>query len=310
MKYYLAPLEGITGYIFRNAINKFFGDGIEKYYAPFLVPCTKRALSQKEINEISPDNNKNYKLVPQILTIDADDFNRVKHFLREMGYEEVNLNLGCPSRTVASKGRGAGALADTEALDRFLDGIFADRDENISIKTRIGIGDAEEFDEILEIYKKYPISELIIHPRVLKEYYNGTPHRDVFYKTLLNYENPVCYNGDIFSCDNNDELFSKSVEYKQFNSVMIGRGILKNPSLIRELTGGKRASNAEILDMLSELREKYESTMSGQVPVLYKMKEIWSYLGEGYTENQKQVKKILKCKSIGEYRVLEKQILS
>lgn len=310
MKHYLAPLEGITGYIFRNALKEFFGEGIDKYYAPFLVPCTKRALSQKEINEISPDNNSRYELVPQILTIDADDFTRVKLFLRNMGYEEVNLNLGCPSRTVASKKRGAGALEDTEALDRFLDGVFKDGDRDISIKTRIGIESESEFEDILEVYGRYPIKELIIHPRVLKEYYKGKPHRDTFYGTLEKYTGNICYNGDIFSVEDERNLLTECGGDDRINAVMIGRGALKNPSLFRELAGGAKAGNEEIAGFLTKLRNDYSNAMSGQTPVLYKMKEIWSYLGDNYPQSEKQVKKLLKCKSLEEYKVYERQILA
>ena len=362
MKFYVAPMEGITGYIFRNALAKYFKEGIDKFYTPFLVPCEKRALSAKEKGEVLPSNNAGLNVVPQILTIDSGDFTRLKKELRELGYTEVNLNLGCPSRTVASKGRGAGALSDVNALDRLLDGIFADGDRDISVKTRIGIDDPAEFAAIMDVYRKYPIKELIVHPRTLHEQYGGKPHVDVFAREALGkfviskeadgsasvvdeasvagtnlvadaaFETKICYNGDICSVKDYEELVAKvansgnadavnsgcavaenSGNADAVNSgleaVMIGRGILRNPGLIREITTGVVATNEEIGAFLDELLCDYSAVFSGERPVLFKMKEIWSYLRTRYPECEKEIKKLIKCKSIAEYKVMQKVIL-
>ena len=323
MKIYVAPMEGITGYIFRNALSQVFKEGIDKFYTPFLVPCEKRALSAKERGEVLPEHNMGINVVPQILTIDANDFTRLKSELRELGYTEVNLNLGCPSRTVTSKGRGAGALADTDALDRLLDGIFVKPDGEISIKTRIGTEDPSEFGKIMEVYRKYPIKELIVHPRTLSEQYGGKTHVDTFVKECLgaargekNVSTTFCYNGDICSVTDYEKIVSfveeKAGETKNSNmlhAVMIGRGILKNPGLIREITTGVVATNEEIERFLENLLEEYSRIFSGERPVLFKMKEIWSYLRVRYPECDKEIKKLIKCKSLAEYKVLQKAIL-
>lgn len=324
MKFYLAPMEGITGYIFRNALSQCFKEGIDKFYTPFLVPCEKRALSAKERGEVLPENNAGLSIVPQILTTDAIDFTRLKSELRELGYTEVNLNLGCPSRTVASKGRGAGALADTEALERLLAGIFAKEDREISVKTRIGISDPEEFTKIFEIFCRYPIKELIIHPRTLKEQYDGQPHREVYYEAAKSLKDvsgskivSCCYNGNIYTVDDYNSLIGG---YEQnvaklsdfpggLNSVMIGRGILANPGLIREITTGKVASNEEIREFLDKLCGDYTEAFSGERPVLFKMKEIWSHLRVRYPDRTKEIKKLIKSKSLEEYNIIKNQIL-
>lgn len=339
MKFYVAPMEGITGYIFRNALAQFFKEGIDKFYTPFLVPCEKRALSAKERGEVLTSNNAGLNVVPQILSIDSGDFTRLKKELRELGYSEVNLNLGCPSRTVASKGRGAGALADIDALDRLLDGIFAEDDKEISVKTRIGIDNPSEFSSIMKVYEKYPIKELIIHPRTLHEQYGGKPHVDEFIKEVMSTEiganigpktntgankiacscTKICYNGDICSkedYENLEALFkgqnkdvSASHENHRVNAVMIGRGILKNPGLIREINTGVAATNDEIGDFLNKLLNDYGDVFSGERPVLFKMKEIWSYLRTRYPDKEKEIKKLIKCKSIAEYKVMQNVIL-
>lgn len=310
MKYYVAPLEGITGYIFRNAFNDYFGEGVSKYYTPFMVPHVKRAFNHKELAGIIPEHNKGINLVPQVLTNDVEDFTRFAGYLRELGYDEVNINLGCPSRTVTSKGRGAGALADVEALDKFLDGVFASGDENISIKTRIGIDDPDEFGDILNVYKKYPIAELTIHPRVMSEQYKGCVHYDVFADAVKSYGRPICYNGDIFSVEDYMRLVDKlSNDGIDVPAVMLGRGILKNPSLIRELSGGMPFASKELYDFLNRVREDYEREFSGETPVLFKLKELWSYLGSSYADREREVKKIIKSKSLQEYDTYVKAIL-
>lgn len=304
MKFYLAPLEGITGYIFRNAFNEFFGDGVNKYFTPFLMPHVKRAFSEKELSGICPENNEGINLVPQILTNSAEDFTRLKNEIRSLGYEEINLNLGCPSGTVTAKGRGAAMLSDVQALDRFLDGIFADGDENISVKTRIGVSEPEEFRRILSVYIKYPIKELTIHPRVLEEMYRGKAHKDVFIDGCGQYDKPLCYNGDICSYEDYNALISELENAgvaDKVGSVMIGRGALKNPSLIRELSGGQKATDSEMRAFFEKLKKDYLADFSGETPVLYKLKEIWGYVGTGYPDKEKLVKKLLKSKNISEY---------
>ena len=169
MYYYLAPMEGITTWVFRKAYHKYFRP-MDKYFTPFLVPHTHKDFNFKEKNEILPEHNAGQNLVPQILTNNAEDFVRTANALKRYGYEEVNLNLGCPSGTVVSKGRGAGFLRHIEKLDRFFDEVFSSLEMKISVKTRIGIQEPGEFEEILEVYNRYPLSELIIHPRIRQDF--------------------------------------------------------------------------------------------------------------------------------------------
>ena len=94
MRYYLAPLEGITGYIFRNAHTRLFTSA-DKYFSPFLVPKPNsgKQFSAKEKADILPEHNQNIHLVPQIMTNKAADFIAMTKALEEYGYQEVNLNL-------------------------------------------------------------------------------------------------------------------------------------------------------------------------------------------------------------------------
>lgn len=316
MKYYLAPLEGITGYIFRNALHDHFGDGIIKYFSPFIMPHLKRAMLTKDIQDVLPEHNKGMHLVPQILTNTAEEFLRLEEELREFGYEELNLNLGCPSGTVANKGRGSGFLAHPGELHAFLDEVFSKTQCRISLKTRIGFQSVEEFPRLLEIYNQYPLEELIIHPRVRAEYYNGTPHHEVFLYAMEHSKCPLVYNGDIWSGEDEKKLMvqMQGTAARQdgagLHAIMCGRGILRNPSMIRECCGGAPYTREELNAFLNQIEQGYTEVMSGEVPVLFKMKEIWTYLGKSFPGQEKLVKKILKSKHLLEYEMLAREIIS
>lgn len=197
MKYYMAPMEGLTGYVYRNAYHKFFRP-MDRYFTPFIA---NRKMSSGEIRDLLPEHNEGMHVVPQILTNRSADFLAVAKEIAQYGYDTVNLNVGCPSGTVVAKGRGAGLLEDPETLDRFLYEIFAGYDGRISVKTRIGMEDEEEWKDILAVYEKYPLEELIIHPRVRRDFYKGKPRLDAFSYAMEESGHRLCYNGDICSAE-------------------------------------------------------------------------------------------------------------
>ena len=322
MKFYLAPLEGVTGYIFRNALKEYF-PGTDRYFTPFIVPDQRHALRKRELRDILPENNQVKELVPQILTSDPVRFVETAKALAEYGYEEVNLNLGCPSGTVVAGGRGAGMLADVDRLDRFLDQIFRDTDLHISVKTRIGMEHPEEGYTLMKIYNQYPISEVIIHPRTRKEFYKGEPHLDVFGELLAMSKHPVCYNGNLFTVRDYEQFRAR---FPQVERVMIGRGVLADPGLMRRLKSlehaqktGEDASRKEN-DMeqpgseiyrtgKQELRafhdtifQQYREIFDEDKNAIFHMKELWSYLMHSFEGSESYAKKIRKTSSLNEYR--------
>ena len=322
MKFYLAPLEGVTGYIFRNALEEYF-PGTDRYFTPFIVPDQKHALRKRELRDVLPGNNQVKELVPQILTSDPVRFVETAKALAEYGYEEVNLNLGCPSGTVVAGGRGAGMLADVEKLDCFLDQIFRDTDLRISVKTRIGLERPEEGYTLMKIYNQYPISEVIIHPRTRKEYYKGEPHLDVFSELLAMSQHPVCYNGNLFTVRDYEQFRAR---FPQVERVMIGRGVLADPGLRQRLksfehaqkTGedsgrkenGMEQSGSEIYRTgKQELRafhdtifRQYREIFDEDKNAIFHMKELWSYLVHSFEGSEPYAKKLRKTSSLNEYR--------
>ena len=311
MNIYFAPLEGITGYVFRNVFNRYFGKHIDKYFTPFIMAHEKCGMSPKEVRDILPENNLGINIVPQVMTNSSSEYLFLEEQLREYGYEEINLNFGCPSKTVTTRQRGAGILNDLSLLERFLDEVMSNTKCNISVKTRLGICDPDEFDYILDIYNKYNFSELIIHPRVQYEMYKGLPHYESFDYSILHSRNCLVYNGNIFDSS------SKGLGYQNSQNVaglMIGRGLIANPSLADELYGDVRASKECVMDYLDDLCNEYCKVNSGETPVLFKMKEIWNYMSGQlgpdamYEADTKNLKKLMKTKSLSEYKILQRNI--
>ena len=298
MKYYLAPMEGITGYIYRNAYEKYFHN-IDKYFTPFIVTNQSRSLKTRELKDILPENNKNINIVPQILTSDAEGFIITCEKLKEFGYKEVNLNLGCPVGTVVAKGKGSGFLAKREELDRFLNEIFEMKDIKISIKTRIGKDDPEEFYELIKIYNKYPIEELIIHPRTQRDFYGNKPNLDIFKEGLNLSKNPVCYNGDIFTAKNYKDFVSA---FNTVDKIMLGRGIIANPGLMGEIVESSFIDKNTLKKFHDEILESYYDLFKEDRNTLFKMKELWSYMVYIFSDSKKYGKKIKKSQRIEEYK--------
>lgn len=299
MRYYIAPLEGITGYIFRNAHTRLFTPA-DKYFSPFLVPKpnSRKQFSAKEKADILPEHNQNIHLVPQIMTNKAADFIAMTKALEEYGYQEVNLNLGCPSRTVVTKGRGAGFLSDPETLQFFFDEVFREIKIKISVKTRIGLEHAEEFQDLLSVYNQFPFEELIIHPRVQCMYYNGTPDMETFAYACQNSKNSLCYNGDLFR-KADFERFRE--QYPKIPAVMFGRGVLANPELIGEIKGKNAMDKRRFRVFHDSIFEAYREAFQDDKNAMFKMKEFWYYAADMFTASSKYAKKIKKTKSVSTY---------
>lgn len=314
MQVYFAPLESITGYVFRNVFEEYYG-GIDRYFTPFITATDSRRLRNKEMRDILPENNHVNRLIPQIMSNRAEEFLRVADQMAELGYDTVNLNLGCPARTVVSKGKGSGFLAKTVALDRFLEEIYRECPLKISIKTRLGIDDPEEFPEIIDIYNKYPVEELIIHPRVQKDYYKNTPNLDMFEEAVRRCNMPLCYNGDICSLEDYERIRER---FPEVSRIMIGRGLMAHPELALQIQG--RESEAGRTDLSKKERlnhigayanalcEAYCEAYGPGQPVLFKMKELWGFLADSMPDGKKLRKRVHKTQRLDGYRRLMREV--
>lgn len=316
MKFYFAPMEGITGYIYRSAHHACFYPA-DKYFTPFISPKhnSKKSFTARELNDILPEHNQGLHLVPQILTNQSEDFIRVAKDLRSYGYEEVNLNLGCPSKTVVTKKKGSGFLVQLPELTRFLHDIFMSLDMKISVKTRLGKEDPEEFYPLLEIFNQFPMEELIIHPRIQSDYYKMPVRLEMFREAVKLSKNPLCYNGDIFTLEDYRRFCQ---EFPEVETLMMGRGVLRNPGLPgqiaqmeKESDCNKRLETEEHITIgKNNLREfhdriykEYRKVSSGDRNVLFKMKELWAYMIVLFAEPKKYEKLIKKSEKLSAYEM-------
>ena len=298
MQFYMAPMEGIGGFVYRNTYHKCFAS-FDKYFLPFISPNPKGKFAPWELADVLPEHNRGMYAVPQILTNRAEDFIQTAKQLQSMGYDEVNLNLGCPSKTVVAKGRGAGFLKEPDKLNRFLEEIFQTLDMKISIKTRTGFWDSEEFEELLRIYNQYPLEELIIHPRVQKDYYKNQPDWQIYKEAKQKSKNPVCYNGDIFSREKYQEWRQ---HFPEEDTVMLGRGVLFSPDILGKIKEDRHYGKDVYRQFHDTLLEGYLQTIHGEQNVIFKMKELWNYAFHGMKNpDAVQIQRIRHASSLAEY---------
>ncbi len=302
----LGPFQGITDAPFRNVFKKHFG-GIDKYYTPFFTGIQKDHAKNLQVEEIDPTSNDVETLTPQILSTDAGEILRFASQCKELGYKEINLNMGCPFPRVANKKRGSGLLPYPEKIEAMLNAVFERIDLKFSIKCRLGYFDPDEIIPVIDIFNQYPLSELIIHPRIGKQLYKGETDVKRFAELIPMIKAPLVYNGDIVSVESFERI-RKQVQ--PVNEFMLGRGLLANPFLAEEIK-----KNGELNEFSEPVRQKkdrlhayvvdlYEDRLrhaGGSPKVLGRMKELWSYLMYSFDEPQDIWRKIKKINALKEY---------
>lgn len=301
MQHYAAPLEGITDSIYRRLHHKYF-PGVDRYYTPFFSPTIHRALTPRESRELPSAGSLDVQVVPQLLTKSSEDFIWMAGVCKNLGYDEINLNLGCPSGTVTAKGKGSGILRQADVLEQFLDEIFTGSPLPISIKTRLGFEQPEEFYNLLEIFNRYPVAELTVHPRVRQDFYSGPVRMDFFNYAAANAKMPLCYNGNLCTTEQIDRF---SAAHPNVQAVMLGRGLIGNPGMFTP--GGTTAEKLE--GFLGELLEEYTAAFGGSRNAMFRLKENWRYLFCLFQNDAKLQKALRKTTDVQEYKAITGQIL-
>lgn len=304
MEIYFAPLEGITGAEFRRAHRKYFG-GVDQYYAPFISPTVDHLFTPKEKRNLFPEHNVGVPVVPQLLTKNPDDFTWAADELFAMGYQEVNLNVGCPSGTVVAKGKGAGLMKNPDYLNEFLYEIYRKASGNISIKTRLGLTDPEEFHRILNIFSRYPVSLLIIHPRVRMDYYKPPIRMEYFEQALRDYPGQLCYNGGLVTAG---DVARFGETYPTVDKIMIGQGLLANPALAGQARGGAPLERTALKGFHDELYHGYLENFKSERNTVFHMKELWLFLQRSFEGGEKLFKQIKKAEDSTKYEAAVEEI--
>lgn len=301
MQFYFAPMEGLTDSVYRRLHHKYF-PGIHRYYMPFLSPTVHRCLTPREIRELPPADAEDFYAVPQLMTRCAEDFVWAARQCADLGYREVNLNAGCPSGTVVSKGKGSGMLGAPDALAHFLDEVCSRSPLPVSVKTRLGISNSNEFPALLEIYNQYPLCELIIHPRVRKQFYDGNVDKQMFSYAVENSRIPLCYNGNLASLK---DIAVIEAEYPSVSAVMLGRGLIGDPGMLSPVG----TSSETLAAFMEELLDTYIEVFGSGRNAMFRLKENWSFLLPHISGGEKLGKQLHKTTDLSQFRSISKELL-
>jgi len=300
MEYCYAPMEGITLSHFRRIHHEMF-PGVSEYYTPFIAPDSNGGFRAKFLRELTTDCGQ-VPLIPQLLVNNAEAFCLTADRLVELGFREINLNVGCPSGTVFSKHKGAGMLRDLPTLDSLLDRVMDHAEKagyRISVKTRMGIHSTEEFPAIMEIYEKYPIKKCIVHARCRDDYYQGRADLAGFAAAASVSRLRLVYNGDIAEKKDLEALRQAA---PTVDSVMVGRAAVANPALFRVLQGGPQLTLEELRLFHERLTEAWLEDGLSPVFTVERMKTLWAYMQTMFPESKKEIKAIMKSRSLDSYR--------
>ncbi|TCO06030.1 tRNA dihydrouridine synthase [Natronoflexus pectinivorans] len=309
IKIHSTPLQGFTDFRFRNNFHRFFG-GIDAYYAPYIRFQEGLQVKSSYHRDLLPEYNIVPELIPQIMTNSAEEFLFTAKYVQEMGYKELNWNLGCPYPMVAKRALGSGLIKEKDRVDEILKRISSESDINISIKLRLGYENNREILDLLPVLNKYQTKNLIIHPRIGKQLYKGSVDLDTFRRCTENTNHNICFNGDIDS----PETFSKlQGEFPNIREWAIGRGIIANPflpAMIRNSESHKPENWSEVFGRFhDELFREYEESLSGSSHILVKMKTYWEYFSLMFSNPHKVYKIIKKAGNIEKYKIGVSEII-
>lgn len=297
---YLAPIQGFTDYIYRKVYASIFS-GVDAFFIPYITTPNEKLLKKYE-REIRPENNLYGRCVPQLLIRDEKELNFLASVVKDHGYSEVNLNLGCPYPMVTNRGRGAALLAIPNELRSILDGFFQHFKLKLSVKLRAGLKSPDELDAIIEVLNDYPVSEIILHARIAQQLYKGTINDAAFQMAVKRSEHPMVYNGDIFSVETFE---SRSAQFTDVSDWMLGRGVLMNAFLPAEIKG-KRFTEEEKRTILLEFHERileaYLQAADNEGNAVNKHRQFWIYFSHHFDDQARIFKKIKKSKNINDVK--------
>ena len=303
MEVYLAPMQGLTDWIFRESFYEHIGQ-FDKAFAPFIRVQNGDFYHPSQCNDIVPAHNTFQKPVPQFLGNDGASFKRFEELCLEHGYTEANINLGCPFIKVTSKGMGAGILPHPDKVAGLLESVFSNTKLKVSVKCRLGQEHAAEFEQLIPVFNDFPIEEMIIHPRIGRQMYKGEVDLEAFARYAPQLKHSICYNGDIVKIAD-----VRKIEeiMPGISKIMIGRGILQNPFLLAEIRNQEVSKTEKVsrlrafhVSLIERCKEKY----SGDLNLLRRLEELWSYHAEGFEDGRKIFKQVKKCNTLAKYEVV------
>lgn len=297
----LAPLRGVTGVDYRNAFCRHFSD-LDSAMAPFIPTVNGKVIKPKLLADILPEMNTLMPVVPQIIGKEPKDMIVLIKTIYDLGYDEVNWNLGCPWKFVAKKMRGSGLIPHPDKVDAILDEVLKEIPGKLSVKVRLGLKTKDELKDLIPALNKHDLSEVIIHPRTAVQMYDGVVDVDMFGEYFEMLRHRIVYNGDITSVEFYNSLKDR---FPSINKWMIGRGVIINPCLAAEIKGAEPLSAPEyavaVHDFHDDIMAWTKDRLSGPGHILGRMKELWKYMALSFEQGDKKLTRILRCKTVEEY---------
>jgi tRNA-dihydrouridine synthase len=303
-----SPLQGFTDFRFRNAFHKYFG-GIDTFYSPYIKLNGKLIIKGSYERDILPENNNTLEVIPQIITNDAEEFLFVTKYVQQLGYKELNWNLGCPYPMVAKCGMGSGLISNTSQIEHILKRVHNETDIIVSMKMRMGYENPTEILDVFPILEQYPIKNIAIHARIGKQLYKGGVDLDSFQKCLDTSKQKIYYNGDITSVE---KFRTMQERFPSIDHWMIGRGLIADPflpTMIKNNTTEYPKNKLEIFEAFHDtIYQEYDAYLQGPTPIRMKMLGFWEYFSESFSNPQKTYKKIKKAGNSKNYESAVKEI--
>ena len=305
-----SPLQGFTDFTFRNAQNNQFG-GIDTFYAPYIRLNGKRVIKNAYQRDLLPENNVGLELIPQIITNDADEFLFVADYVQQLGYKELNWNLGCPYPMVTKCGMGSGLINNPKKINEILNKVHSESDILVSMKMRLGYENSEEILNALPILDTFPLKNIAIHARIGKQLYKGGVDLEGFQKCIDIAKHTLYYNGDITSVATFKEMQQR---FPTINHWMIGRGLIADPFLPSMIKNNSLEYPENSIALFTEfhntLYQKYSESLFGATHILLKMYHLWEYFSTSFKDPRKTLKKIKKAKNIKKYEATVAEIFN
>ncbi len=308
MQLHLAPIRGITDFIFRTIFAGHF-NGFDCALAPFISTVKGKTFKQSHVKDILPENNCLLPVVPQIIGNMPEDFVTLSGRLFDLGYLKVNWNLGCPFPQVTKKKRGAGLLPYPERIQSFLDYVLPKIPNKLSVKTRLGLISKDEIQELLPVFNDFPIAEMIIHPRTGRQMYTGEVDLDGFQQYAQASVHPVVYNGDIV---NKESFFILQHRFPNIGRWMIGRGAIANPLLGESLRHEEPEASIRCIRIKrfhDDLLDAYRTVITNDGCVIDKMKSIWQYLANSFPNDKTFLQSVRRVNRMDCYRKLVEKMI-
>lgn len=309
-KIILAPLHGYTEAAFRNALAECFG-GYDEAVAPFIALSPAERINPARLRDVVPINNVRLPIVPQILGNDALLFISMSKALSDLGYPQINWNMGCPKKSIAAKKRGSGLLPHPDFVDSILAEVVPNISQQLSVKLRLGRNHPDEIYPIIEILNRYPLASVTVHPRIGIQLYDIKADVDRFATVLPLIKHPVIYNGDIFTLADYQRIITR---FPSVAGCMIGRGVLANPFLAEMLSGQTLPSPTEqqrrFIHFIDVLMDELKKESRSSHFLFSRMKDYWGFFAYLFNDTEIVYKQMVRITDEAEFFVRQETILN